>query len=74
MLRTKLLERQVDLGLRDGEMAARLGIPRTSYNSIKRGQYRVSLDVARRIVAAFPDLAEYTLADDPATIPEPAQV
>lgn len=65
MLRVKLVEKQREMGLRDGDMAALLGIPRTSYNSIRRGKYRVSLEVARRIVTAFPELAEYTLADEP---------
>lgn len=64
LLRTKVLDRQRELDLRDGEMADRLGIPRTSYNSMKTGQYKVSLYMARRIVAAFPDLAPYALMVD----------
>jgi DNA-binding XRE family transcriptional regulator len=65
VLRTKLLERQRELGLRDGEIAALVGIPRTTYNAIKTGHiHRVSLRVARRIVATFPDLLPYVLMDD----------
>ncbi len=69
MLQTKLIERQRELSLRDGEMAARLGIPRTTYSSMKVGRSRVSLELARRIARAFPDLAQYVLIDDHHELP-----
>ena len=62
MLRELLVKKQRDLGLRDGEMARRLGIPRTSYNSVKVGTYRVSLFLAGAMIRAFPDLREAVLA------------
>lgn len=72
MLRKRLLERQRELGLRDGAMADRLGIPRTSYNSIKVGRYRISLEVARQIVGVFPDLAQFVLEPDPPEMDHPS--
>lgn len=65
MLLEQLLARQRELGFRDGQMARTIGIPRTSYSSIKVGRYKISLDVARKIAAAFPDLARYALIPDP---------
>ena len=53
-----------ELGLRDGQMAERLGIPRTSFNAIKTRRYRISLHMARRVIAAFPDLAPYALVPE----------
>jgi plasmid maintenance system antidote protein VapI len=64
LLRDKLLEYQRTQGLRDGEMARALGIPRTSYNALKLGQYGVSHRVALRIHKAFPALREIILMDD----------
>lgn len=64
MLRKKLLDRQRELALHDGEMARRLGIPRTSYNAIKNERYQISIYVMRRIIAAFPDLAAFALLDE----------
>jgi DNA-binding XRE family transcriptional regulator len=64
LLHRRLVERQRELGYRDGQMAALLDIPRTSYSSIKVGRYRISMQVARKIVRAFPDLARYALAED----------
>jgi DNA-binding XRE family transcriptional regulator len=64
LLHQRLLERQRELGYRDGQMAKVLGIPRTSYSSIKVGRYRISMEVAKKIVRAFPDLARYALVED----------
>lgn len=64
MLRDKLHARQRALALSDGEMARRLGIPRTSYNAIKNQRYRISLFVMRRIIASFPELVPYALLDE----------
>jgi DNA-binding XRE family transcriptional regulator len=61
LLQQRLVERQRDLGYRDGQMARTLGIPRTTYSSIKVQRNKISLAVARKIVAAFPDLAPYAL-------------
>lgn len=68
MLQRHLIERQKELGWRDGKMADALGMPRTSYSAIKTGQYKISLPVARKIIRLFPDLAPYALVEDP---PEP---
>ena len=65
MLRERLVERQKAEGLRDGEMARLLGMPRTSYSSVKVGRYRISMRVAKRIAAVYPDLAPLALQEDP---------
>lgn len=70
MLLDHLLARQRELGYRDGQMAAVIGIPRTSYSSIKVRRYKISLKVARKIVVAFPDLARFVLVPEPAQPPE----
>lgn len=46
-------------------MADAIGIPRTSYSSIKVGRYKISLAVASKIAVAFPDLARYALVLEP---------
>lgn len=61
LLHGKLLELQVTLGKRDDEMAAIIGLPRTTYSSIKTERHGISLAAAKRIVAAFPELAPYAL-------------
>lgn len=65
MLRERLVERQRQDGLRDGEMAKLLGMPRTSYSSLKVGRYGISMRVAKRIAAVYPDLAPLALIEDP---------
>lgn len=63
-LRQALIDRQIELVIRDAQMAAMLGIPRTTYSSIKSGKNRPSLQVVRRIVVVFPDLTDLALAED----------
>ena len=63
MLRDRVVAKQRELGLRDGEMAARLDIPRTTYNMFKTRSRRPSLFMVAKIVAAFPDLAPHILDD-----------
>lgn len=69
LLRERLLDRQRELGFRDGQMATALGIPRTTYSSIKTDRYGISLAIARKIAQAFPDLAAvvaaYALDEEP---------
>lgn len=67
MLLTKLLERQKTLDWTDAAMAARLGVPRTTFSAVKTGQTGISLRMARRIVAAFPDLEPFIWADETKT-------
>ena len=65
-LRAKVIERQRELGWRDGQMAKALGVPRTSYNAaVKSGTYQISLNLARQIAKTFPDLIPYVLEDEP---------
>lgn len=64
LLRDALEKIQRQRQLRDAEMAALLGIPRTTYSAIKVEKNRVSLRVARRIVAVFPDLTPLALVED----------
>lgn len=64
MLHQHLLARQRELNWRDQQMADALGIPRTSYSSIKVGRYKISRVVAIKIARAFPDLARYALVED----------
>lgn len=61
-LRREVVRRQRELGWHDAQMADQIGIPRTTYNTIKTGRYRISLFHAQQIVAAFPDLAPHALA------------
>jgi DNA-binding XRE family transcriptional regulator len=67
LLREKLVEKQRELNLRDGKMAAELGIPRSSYSSVKTGRYRISRTVMLRIIAVFPELTPYALTEDAPT-------
>jgi DNA-binding XRE family transcriptional regulator len=64
LLQRRLIERQKELKYRDRQMAELLDIPRTSYNSIRHGRYKITMDVARKIVRAFPDLARYVFVED----------
>jgi DNA-binding XRE family transcriptional regulator len=64
-MRTKLIQRQKDLRLTDQQFADRLGVPRTTWTALRLERYRVSLSVAKKAVAAFPDLAPYALEEDP---------
>lgn len=63
-LRDRLVQRQRQLGLHDGEIAAILGVPRTSYNAIKNQRNGMSLYMVRKVVAAFPDLERVALRDE----------
>ena len=64
MLREKVIQRQRALGWSDVTMARTIGIPRSSYHAIARGEYEITLRVARLIVRAFPDLEPYVLATE----------
>lgn len=64
MLLTKLLERQKTLDWTDEAMAAQLGVPRTTWSAVKTGRGGISLRMARKIVAAFPDLEPFIWDDE----------
>lgn len=64
MLLQKLLERQKTLDWTDAAMADRLGVPRTTFSAVKTGRTGISLQMARKIVSAFPDLEPYIWADE----------
>jgi DNA-binding XRE family transcriptional regulator len=75
LLREQLVEKQRTMlrekdgkPFRDGDMAALLGVPRSSYVSIKNARYRISLSMMRRIVRVFPDLTQFALAEDSPTL------
>lgn len=67
MLLQKLLERQRTLDWTDEAMAARLGVPRTTFSAVKNRHTGISLRMARKIVAAFPDLEPFIWADETKT-------
>ncbi len=62
MLIERLITRQRELGLTDGEFARRLGISRTLWWAIRTGQRAMGLRSLRGIVRAFPDLDDEVLA------------
>lgn len=68
-LHAALKAKQIALGYSDTEMAAILDIPRTTYSGVKVERNRITLGVARKIVAAFPDLADAALAQDWTVLP-----
>lgn len=60
-MRNRLAAIQSREGLTDGQMAARLGIARPTWNRIKNGHLRVSDLVAVRAAGAFPELTRELL-------------
>ena len=64
-MRTRLSQRQRDLRLTDQQFADLLDVPRTTWTAVRLGNYRVSMSIAKKAVAAFPDMAPYVLEDEP---------
>lgn len=53
MKRKNLIKFRVDLGLKSGEMAEKLGVSTTKYSNIENGKVRPSIDFAYKIQEVF---------------------
>lgn len=62
MLLVRLIEKQTQLGESDGEFAARLDIPRSTWQAYRTGRVPLTPRVARKARTVFPDLAADALS------------
>ena len=53
MKRKNLIKLRIDLGLKSGEMAEKLGITKTKYSNIENARVKPSIDLAYKIQEVF---------------------
>lgn len=56
-LRDKLIAKQIELGLSDAEMAARLGVERAMWAMIRAGQAAMGLKTLEGVLDGFPEFS-----------------